>query len=76
MLEPTNQNDWKTQMYIRGGLIGLLVGLIAAHLYTRASQEANEGTVRTPIAANDMVKVGLTILGLVRQITELGNTKN
>jgi hypothetical protein len=71
----SKQGDWKMQTYLRGGLIGLMVGLIAAHLYTRAAEETNGDKLPARVSASDLVKVSLAILGLVRQITELGNTK-
>ena len=69
-----SNGDWKFQTYITGSLIGLVVGIIAAHLYTRAVEENAGGNSPDRLKANDMVKLGLSTLGLVRQITELGNT--
>lgn len=66
--------NWKVQTYVRGSVIGLLVGIAAAYLYTRAAEEnAHHGQV-TAVGAGDIVKVSLSILGLVRQITELGSS--
>lgn len=69
-----SNSDWKFQTYLTGSLIGLFVGIIAAHLYTRAVEESKSGNAPDRLKANDMVKLGLSTLGLVRQITELGNT--
>ena len=67
-----NENpNWKFETYVRGSIIGLMVGIVAAYLYTRAVEENNGQGIS--IGAGDMVKVSLTILGLVRQITELGS---
>jgi hypothetical protein len=75
----SKRNDnWKTQTYIRGSLIGLIVGIIASYLYTRAAEEhqlMDGKNELTPIGASDMVKISLSILALVRQITELGSSK-
>ena len=68
-----SNGDWKFQTYLTGSIIGLFVGIIAAHLYTRAVEESTSGNSPDRLKANDMVKLGLSTLGLVRQITELGN---
>lgn len=74
----SNRNDnWKFQTYVRGSLIGMAVGIVAAYLYTRAAEEyqLTDGKDKlTPIGASDMVKISLSILALVRQITELGSS--
>lgn len=70
------QGNRKMQTYIRGGLLGLVVGLLAAHLYTRAAEETNASEGAVKVGAMDIVKVSLAILTLVRQITELGTGNN
>lgn len=76
----SNQNsNWKFQTYVRGSMIGLMVGIAAAYLYTRAAEEnqLTDGIEDVaPIGASDMVKVSLSILALVRQITELGGNSS
>ncbi|MCB9438051.1 MAG: hypothetical protein H6673_13825 [Anaerolineales bacterium] len=67
------EENWKSQTYLRGAIIGLVVGLIAANLYARAAEEANDAKIPA-LRANDVVKLGLSILGIVRQITELGGS--
>ncbi|PJF44728.1 MAG: hypothetical protein CUN55_02490 [Phototrophicales bacterium] len=64
----------KVQNYVRGSLIGLTVGLIAAYLYNRALQESGNPE-ENKVNASDLVKVSLAVLALVRQITELGSGK-
>lgn len=75
----TNNNDnWKFQNYVRGSMLGLAVGVMAAYLYNRATEEnlIVSGGERTSIGASDMIKVSLSILALVRQVTELGASSN
>ncbi len=74
-MSESNSDGWKTQTYIRGGMIGLLVGVFAAYLYARAAEESAAGNTPVRVGSSDLVKVSLGILGLVRQITELGNQK-
>ncbi len=71
--ESTGMN-WKTRLILFGVAAGALVGAGAAYLYVR-SVEAEQGGAALaprpvkPIAA---VSVGLTVLGLLRQIAGLG----
>jgi hypothetical protein len=71
--ESTGMN-WKTQLILFGVAAGALVGAGAAYLYVR-SVEAEQGGAAVaprrvkPVAA---VSVGLTVLGLLRQIAGLG----
>jgi hypothetical protein len=65
------QNGWKPQVYLAGGLFGLLIGLMAAYFYARASEESTpERPAR--IKTMDALKLGVSLLALVRQITDLG----
>jgi hypothetical protein len=61
-----------TDLYIRGSIAGLLIGFLAAYFYARAADESDN---QEGISSSDVVKLGLTILGIVRQITELGSGK-
>jgi hypothetical protein len=63
------QPSSKGQIYLAGGLTGMVVGFLAAYFYTRAADEAGN---KDGVTAADFVKLGLTVLGLVRQVTELG----
>jgi hypothetical protein len=71
-LSPTpNNNDWKPQVYMLGGLFGLLVGLMAAYFYARAAEESTPDRP-TRVKTMDALKLGVSMLSLVRQITDLG----
>lgn len=66
-------NNWKTTAYLAGGALGLLTGLAAAHLYARAAEGNNAvGAVPAKIETADAFKLGLAVVALVRQISELG----
>ena len=68
----TPESNSRSQIYILGSIIGLAVGFISAYLYARAVDEAdNEGDLE----AGDYVKIGLALVTLVRQMTELGSGK-
>ncbi len=66
-----SENNNQMQSYVRGSLIGLTVGILAAYLYNRAVEESGSGDSK--VNAGDIVKVSLAVLALVRQITELGS---
>jgi hypothetical protein len=66
-------NNWKMTAYLAGGAIGLLTGLAAAHLYARAAEENSaRGALPAKIETADAFKLGLALVALVRQITDLG----
>jgi gas vesicle protein len=62
---------WRRRAMIIGGLVGSLLGVAAAYLFVRAAEESGEGS-RERIATGDAVKVGVSVMSLVRQIAELG----
>jgi len=60
-----NDTNWRMRTFIIGGLIGALFGVASAYIYVRAAEK--EG--RPPeLAPSDAVGLGLTALGLLRQI--------
>jgi hypothetical protein len=72
-LPTTPHNDWKPQVYLSGGLVGLLIGLMAAYFYARASEEsAPDKPSPARIKTMDALKLGVSLLALLRQITDLG----
>ena len=63
------ESENKSQIYLAGSLIGLAVGFLAAYFYTRAAEESENDN---GLQATDFLKIALTLLGVVRQLTELG----
>jgi membrane associated rhomboid family serine protease len=55
-----------------GGAAGVIFGLLAAYFYARASEE-NLLDHPPRIKTMDAIKLGVALLALVRQITDLGN---
>jgi len=61
-----------------GGFIGLLVGLLAAFLFLRANEskiaavEAGEAESLGKISPAEGIAVGMSIVGLLKQIVSLG----
>lgn len=57
---------------ITGGAIGALVGLLAAWIYVRDLIDEGRESQQVPgVAPSDALKLGLTVLGLLRQIAGL-----
>ena len=65
--------SWKTQSYLIGASAGLLFGLVAAYMYSRAAEE-DAATTGLPHRASpgEMIGLGLAALAMVRQIAEMG----
>jgi hypothetical protein len=56
---------------IIGGLVGSALGILAAWLYVRAARQ-EEAVAPQSIPAGKMVKVGLSVMEVLRQVTALG----
>ncbi len=62
---------WKFQIYLLGALVGLAVGLLAGHFFVRVSEESGQqGPAK--LKTMDALKLAISVLGLVRQVTDLG----
>ncbi len=66
----TDKNNWKSQIYLLGGLAGIAAGLLAAYFYVRASEENGDGP--TKIKSMDALSLAVALLSVIRQITDLG----
>lgn len=62
-------SNWKTLVLVIGGAAGLLTGLAAAFILIR-KREANEGQLS--INSGEGLKIGMGIVGLLKQISESG----
>jgi hypothetical protein len=64
--------NWKPKVLVVGAVIGALVGVGAAYLYTQQS-EREQGFEASNFSAGDGVKLGLLLLGLLRSVADMGN---
>ena len=62
------EDNWKVTTLIIGGVIGLISGIVAAYILI---QRAEDEESRPRISAGEGVKVGLGVLGLLRQVADL-----
>lgn len=63
--------SWKTRTYLVSGMVGLAVGLLAGYFYVRVSDE-NDSDGAPQIKTMDALALAVALLGIVRQITDLG----
>ena len=66
--------DRKTRIIVIGAGLGALLGLISSYLYAKAAEENSDGEAGpgSSISTGQLLAVLLAVLGLVRQIAELG----
>lgn len=76
-LLPNNEVDSRPQRLITGGLVGGFFGLIAAYFYSRAVEDdvRQNGIQRNPISTGEIIGVGLALLALLRQVSEMGRSQ-
>ncbi len=71
-IAPTEGN-WRPRVFLIGGLAGALIGLLSAYLYVRSVEETHgEAVSPSSPKASDAVKLGISLLGIIRTITEWG----
>jgi hypothetical protein len=67
------QNEsWKTKTIVIGAIAGLLAGLGAALIFI---QRAESNEARPKMTAGEGVKVGISVLGVLKLISDLGVRK-
>lgn len=67
-----NGSDWKSKTLIVGAVLGALSGLGAAYLLVQRAERRGEVP---QLGAGEGIKIGLWVLGLLRQVGELGAGK-
>lgn len=70
-LSSSQETNWKSQVYVLGALAGIVVGLLAAYFYARASEESGTDGPNS-IKSMDTLSLAVALLSLIRQITDLG----
>jgi len=66
------ESGWQSRVYLIGGAVGALLGLLSAFLFVRSSQEARGENPPEVPSTNDAVRLGMSLLSIVRTIAEWG----
>lgn len=65
-------DNWKTKTLIAGALLGAVAGVIGGMLVI---QRAEENHTNPHLSAGDGVKVGMSVLAILRQIGDIGGKR-
>lgn len=65
-----DNQGWKTKVLVIGATLGLLTGIGAAYLYIKKADEMAE---RPKLTTGEGMKLGLSLVAVLKMITELGN---
>jgi hypothetical protein len=67
--------DWKMRTTLIGSALGALAGVAAALMFIRRSEETGEPPSLRKTDPGLVLATGVTLLGLLRQIADLGDRK-
>lgn len=67
------QGNWKAKAMLVGGIVGAIAGLGAAFLFIQRAEREQEPPRLT---MGEGVKLGLLVLGLLRQVSLLGQRED
>jgi hypothetical protein len=64
-----NGDNWKAKTMVIGVALGALLGAAAAYMLI---QNAEREQTRVKVSTGDGVKIGATVFGLLRQVSQIG----
>lgn len=67
--------DWKMRATLIGAALGTLAGVAAAFMFIRRSEELGEPPSIRRTDPGLVLATGVTLLGLLRQIADLGDRR-
>lgn len=73
-LEPHDSN-WRMRAMLAGGIIGSLIGTVAAYLYVRASEETTQDGAPPRLDTREAISIGMALVRMVRLIADMGTRK-
>ncbi len=65
----------KARIILMGASLGALLGVLSSYLYTRTAEENDNADPTGSISTGQLIAIFLAIMGLIRQIAELGKPK-
>lgn len=65
-------NRRNSRVYVVGATLGLVLGLVSAHMYKRAVEENAENPENVSLSVGELISMALLLLGIVRQIADKG----
>jgi len=76
-LSPLNDPKARPQRLLIGSIIGTLFGLLGAYFYSRAVEDdvRQHGSQRNPASTGEIIGLGLAVLALLRQVSEMGRSE-
>ena len=67
--------DWKMRATLVGSALGAIAGVAAALMFIRRSEEAGEPPSIRKTDPGLVLSAGVTLLGLLRQIADMGDRR-
>ena len=67
--------DWKMRTTLIGSALGAIAGVAAALMFIRRSEETGEPPSLRKTDPGLMLATGVTLLGLLRQIADMGERR-
>jgi len=64
------EENWKTKAMLLGAILGIISGVGAAYLLI---QRAERDGTKPKLTFGEGIKLGLLVLGLLRQVAQLGD---
>lgn len=64
--------NWKTKTYIAGVLIGIAAGVLGAYILIQRAEQREQ---QPALSAGDGVKLGLSLLGVLKLVSEFSEKK-
>jgi hypothetical protein len=68
----TDRTEFRARVLIMGGIIGTVLGIVSAILYLRAAEEAHGDDAPGSPQPRDAMKLGMSLLAIIRSITDMG----